>query len=97
MKVKKVSFQFTVFRLKDESEVELSITVEYTPGHSGHRDRYGCPMEPDEPPTYEIISCIDSAGTEYDADNDFQEGDRDRIFESAKEFFFEDVEKTINI
>lgn len=84
MKAKTFSFKFIAF-LKDENEVEVMVTVEYTPGHSGHRDKYGCPMEPDEPPSYEIISCTDLNGTEYDPEEDLQAGEYQRIIEAAFE------------
>jgi hypothetical protein len=59
---------------RNEREIEVEVELNYIPGSRGHRDRYGCPEEPDEPPTFEIVDVSDKDGNDYDlSDTEYEE------------------------
>lgn len=47
-------------------EIDLTIEYGYSRGMRGARDRYGVPLEPDDPEGVEIESVTDAAGTEVE-------------------------------
>lgn len=50
----------------DDHETELDITGHYYPGMPGSRDRYGVPLEPDDPDEMEIQSATNGDGAEVE-------------------------------
>jgi len=43
----------------DTLDQAINITAEYSPGCSGHRDKYGAPEEPDTEGSIEILMSLD--------------------------------------
>ena len=72
-----MQLKFTLTR--NERDVEVTVTLEYTPASRGYRDKYGAPEEPDEPATYEIGACEDDQGNYYD----LTDAEYDEIVEKA--------------
>ncbi len=68
-----------------EFEINLTIDLTYIPACRGHRDRYGCPEEPDEPAGFEITSCSDADGLEYE----LTDKEYDDVMEKASELYRE--------
>lgn len=66
---------------------ELIVAVEY--GYSrasrGSRDRYGCPLEPDEPASTEIQSVTDEYGHEVELTSDEEDRADEQCLEDAEE------------
>ena len=48
---------------REKYEVEVTVEYEYYPGCRGAREKYGVPLEPDEPPIV-LIDTIYLAGTD---------------------------------
>lgn len=68
-----MEFEYTLTREDDEgNEVELQVTVsgEAVRESRGSRDRWGCPLEPDEPATFEVESVTDDDGNEIELTDD---------------------------
>ncbi len=60
-----MKFGFTVTR--GEEEIDLFVEGNFVKGCKGARDgRWGPPIEPDEPPFFEVDSVTDSEGKEFD-------------------------------
>jgi hypothetical protein len=49
-----------------EDEIDIEVEVNVTPASLGHRDRYGCPEEPDTPAELEIVKVTPDIELEAD-------------------------------
>lgn len=68
-----MEFTYTLNRTDDDgNDIELEVTVIGEPIRAmrGSRDRWGCPLEPDEPATFEINSVTDEEGNEIELTDD---------------------------
>jgi hypothetical protein len=52
--------------IRDDTDIEVTVELSYTPAERGSRDRYGAPLEPDYPASFEVESVVDNNGKEYD-------------------------------
>jgi hypothetical protein len=52
--------------IRDDTDIEVTVELSYTPAERGSRDRYGAPLEPDYPASFEVESAVDNNGKEYD-------------------------------
>ena len=79
-----MTINHTVTRGEDEQEIELTVECRYVPGFRGHRDKYGCPEEPDMPDEIEILSV--TPDIELDEDEIFAIEDKafDEVAEEQK-------------
>lgn len=59
-----MTIQTTINR--NDIDIDVTIKLSYSPGEHGSRDRYGAPLEPDYPATFEVESVVDTNGVEYD-------------------------------
>ena len=51
--------------IRDDTDIEVTVELSYTPAEHGSRDRYGAPLEPDYPASFEVESVVDIKGVEY--------------------------------
>ena len=64
---------------REDEEITLSIELYYYRAYRGHRDKYGCPEEPDEPAHFEIESVQDEQGRDFD----LTESEEEAVYEKA--------------
>lgn len=78
-----VTVSITVERGEEEFEVKCEFKV--WPGAKGHRDKYGCPEEPDTPPELELLAARDEWNNEIELSELETERAEERAWEVAHE------------
>lgn len=71
-------------RIFNENDQEIEIVGNYTPAQRGSRDRYGVPMDPDEPDSVEVESAF-LDGQEIDLDAEDMKRAELALFEAIAE------------
>lgn len=64
-----------------EREVAITVDYDYIPESRGHRDSYGAPEEPDEPPSIEINEVRDGTGKAVELTKDEEDTITDQIWD----------------
>ena len=59
-----MTIQTTINR--NDIDIDLTVTLGFTPAERGSRDSYGALLEPDYPASFEVESVVDINGVEYD-------------------------------
>ena len=76
--------------LYDDLDREIKVELEITPGMKGSKDSWGCPMEPDDPDTIEILSAIREDGEEIELTADQEETARLAAEDQIADGWFDD-------
>ena len=101
-----MSFTFTTTLERDRrvreddvtDEISVEVTYDYSRGCRGARDSLGGvrgagpPLEPDEPPSVEIISVMDADGNDYDLTNNERERIEEECFQDHQDGYEADQE-----
>ena len=59
-----MTIQTTINR--NDIDINLTVTLGFTPAERGSRDSYGAPLEPDYEASFEVEIALDNEGVEYD-------------------------------
>ena len=59
-----MTIQTTINR--NDIDINLTVTLGFTPAERGSRDSYGAPLEPDYVASFEVEIALDNEGVEYD-------------------------------
>jgi len=84
------SYTFTTEIEVEGEEIDIEVEFDYFPAMRGHRDKYGCPEEPDDPEELEITKVI-----YVETGFEFQSNEYDRFLEKIEEKAWEYLENKI--